>query len=636
MSASNGYQYHVFNAPAYQAQKDLAGQPDLLQQFMEQWTTNVNGWTQQAIAGGSSLYYNQLDIIIPNTAAIADPVLWPAFPYRFIQYYGQGTSPANPYNYPMDASSDPTKPELYQIADTGSLPGGVVLPRIPHWGCVCKFNTYCQEQDYWNCPQSQFIEYGPYGPRGWMDEYCEWSVTRDENGNITRIDFVCENPEYWNTLWMIDPGTVCSLYEQTLNFQAPADQQIKVNPEDLYLYDPLTGQPVTDPSTGRQAYNPLNKWNSGPVSYRLGGDSTKFYGGAMHLTATPNTLQTEMGLAGVATLEAASGNTDTLGLLCCLQSGQPYRNSDPHITQSVNRYVVNGGLQVALADPPGLYIQTPEFDSANFRLPANVPNLPAGAKVSDCWQVVRGTDTLVDPVTNQPFPGELILHAVFQIPQAWRDAGVNLTISDILLGYEPTQSPQPIPQNIKYASQVAQTISVALYARGLPAVSAPTNVPCVVIQPVSTASPQQLFYAALWNAFYNTNEPNPMQQQISLASNSTFIAPTIAQGTAGAQMALTYISGTSKLTAPKVTVPESDITFTPSTVELVNYAVPGNSYPFNVANLLAPGTYLKAVTLQVDVSLNAKLGLRTIQVSDDGKKFGSSPALLNVVQTPKA
>src|SRR5581483_1753409 len=211
MSASQGYQYHVFNAPAYQAQKDLQGQPDLLQLFMQEWTRNVNGWTQQAIAGGSPLYYNQLDVVIPNSAAVADPVLWPAFPQRLAQFYGQGSSPANPYNYPMNASADPTKPELYHIADMGCLPNGDVLPPIPHWGCICQWTPpYCNNQDYWSCPQTQFITYGPYGPRGWMDEYCEWCVTRDQNGKIIRIDFVCENPEYWNTLWMVSPETVAS------------------------------------------------------------------------------------------------------------------------------------------------------------------------------------------------------------------------------------------------------------------------------------------------------------------------------------------------------------------------------------------------------------------------------------------
>ena len=48
------------------------------------------------------------DVAIPITAAIANPVLWPAFPQRLFQYFGQGTSPANQYNYPMNASLDPT------------------------------------------------------------------------------------------------------------------------------------------------------------------------------------------------------------------------------------------------------------------------------------------------------------------------------------------------------------------------------------------------------------------------------------------------------------------------------------------------------------------------------------------------
>jgi hypothetical protein len=32
--------------------------------------------------------------------------------------------------------------------------------------------------------------FGPSGPRGWQDEYCEWAVTRDENGDIIAVDFM--------------------------------------------------------------------------------------------------------------------------------------------------------------------------------------------------------------------------------------------------------------------------------------------------------------------------------------------------------------------------------------------------------------------------------------------------------------
>src|SRR5688500_7602079 len=135
---------------------------------------------------------------------------------------------------------------------------------------------------------------------------------------------------------MIDPQKVADLYSSTLSWDAPTAQQVTVPVSDLYLTDPSTGQVVTDPSTGRPAYNPLNKWNSGPVAVR--GTSSNA-GGAMHLTSTPNTLQTEMQLAGGATVLRQMGNTNPQALICCSQYGQAYRNSDPHIGQGVNQVV---------------------------------------------------------------------------------------------------------------------------------------------------------------------------------------------------------------------------------------------------------------------------------------------------------
>lgn len=644
MTTPKDYQYDYFSAPAFQDEKDFQqSPPEELQKFKQQWTTNVNGWTQQAIFNGSDRYYNQLNTPIPTTAAVAPPILWPAFPFRLRQYMGQSVSPPNPYNYSMQA--------LYHLADFGYLPDGSSFHRIPHMGAVCHWTPpYSDAPDFWDCPEDQFITYGPYGPRGWMDEYCEWCVTRNGEGKITRIDFVCENPEYWNALWSVDPELVRKLYQDTLNFEVPTEEQIVVNIEDLYLKDPVTGEQVIDPSTNHPLYNPLNKWNSGPVAYRGGGDPSFFYGGAMHLTSTPNTLQTEMGLAGSTTVQAAISNTDTLALLCCLQSGQPYRNSDPHITQSVNRYVVNGDLQVALADPAGLYIQPPEFTAANIRLPDNVPNLPAGAKVEDCWHVVRGTETLIDPVTNSPFPGTLILHAVFQIPKAWRDAGVNLTISDLLIGYQqrPDTPTELVGNPIIYAGQVAETMSIALYARALQTTTELTPVPCATIGSPSKASPQQLMYAVVWDAYYNTSEPNPMKQHIPLASNSTFIAPFVPPGATNLKMALTYVTGQQSNDPSKITVNASasssttdgkpsdvdaNISFKPTEVVNIDYAVPGNSYPFSVSSLIATGQYaqyLKVVYLDVEVDSSASAGLRYIFISDDGTNYGSAPALLNV------
>jgi hypothetical protein len=117
-------------------------------------------------------------------------------------------------------------------------------------------------------------------------------------------------------------------------------------------------------------------------------------GGAMHLTSTPNTLQTEMGLAGAATVQRTVGNVSPQTLICCSQYGQANRNSDPHIGLSVNQ-LVDGPPSgtVSLANPVGLYIQMPDF--SNYALPAD-PKLPRNASVADCWQILRGAAVVTD------------------------------------------------------------------------------------------------------------------------------------------------------------------------------------------------------------------------------------------------
>lgn len=578
-----------FSPPAFQNLKDFQGQPPQLQeQFLELWNTNLTGWTYQAMPSAPSYYYNPLVTDIPaGTAAVL--VDWVGFPNRLSQYLGKDQYPPDPYGYSME--------QLYELADTGYLSqGGASFPGIP--------TVTCPQIDW----SSESKPYGPYGPRGWLDEYCEWSVVRNTAGSITRIDFCCENPEYWHSLWMVDPQLVCDLYMQALNFQVPAGEEIVVTIEDLQLVNPTTKEPVIDPSTGRPAYNGLNKWNTGPITDRSTPGS--FTGGAMHLTSTPNTLQTEMGLAGAATVQRTIGNFDTQALICCSQYGQVYRHSDPHIGQIVN-IVVSGQQLVSLADPVGLYIQMPQFDAFAYQLP-NDPKLPPGAKVSDCWQIIRGSETLIDPVTGSQYPGNFILHAVFQIPQAWRDAGVSFTIGDITIAGQP----------IKWAGQVANTLHVGLYARPIAAPTpAPVN-PCLSSNVPASTQPLQMFPRDIWEADYNTPVPNPVNVPMSLASNSTMIAAIVEQGATGLAFALTYTPGSNAPGLPTVRVPEGDITFTSQSVTQASYAVPGNSYPSpcNVVYCIA------------DVAPGAQLGLRSLQVADPGGDFSAPmPALLNVV-----
>jgi len=404
-----------------------------------QWNTNLNGFIQQGMGGSTwnmvnmpptTNYFNPLVTPIPSNA-ITTNITWQAFPGR-ISYY-----------FPQLSTVD-----VLSLADTGYLPDGTT-----------SFGTITTNP----CPDRPFtpVVYGPYGPRGWQDEYCEWAVTRNEKGQIVRIDFTCENPEYWNTLWMTDPETVLTIYQTTLN-----KPQIVI--EDLYLYD-TEGNVVTDPSTGRPAYNPLNKWNSGPVS-------TATDGGAMHLTSTPNTLQTETGLACASTVQRIVGNTDFNTLICCAQYGQPHRNSDPNIGGTVNQ-IISGNLTATLTNPPGLYIQMPDFSQYKT---------PDGTDASKFWNIVRGQLTMTDPNGNQ-LPGNFILHAVFEVPESY-----GYTVSDIEINGD----------KIAYGGQVTKTFNMQIVATAF-SLNTPAPIGCATgTSPANTlAQPLQLFllmYSMQW------------------------------------------------------------------------------------------------------------------------------------------
>jgi len=595
--------------------QDLSNQTEQ-QELNQLWNTNVNGFTQQAITGNpwnetnaanQNNYYNPLVTDVPQgTSAI--PVTWVGFPNRMVQYLGAGQTPPNPYNL--------TQSQLWELADTGYYTNSSgqkqTFPDIPE--------NLCPQPD-WKGPLHPF---GPYGPRGWQDEYCEWSVTRNSAGKITRVDFVCENPEYWYSLWRIDPIVAAQKYQEALNFGLPPNSpnMVSVKVEDLQLVDPSTGKPVIDPSTGNPAYNPLNKWNIGPLSIRGGTTSS---GGAMHLTATPNTLQTELGLAGGASVLRNQGNSDPQALICCSQYGQPFRHSDPHIGQSVNQ-VVSAIGKASLANPVGLYLQGTSLASQNYQLPSD-PNLPPGATGDDCWQIVRGSQTLTDPFTGQAYEGNFLLHLVFQIPAAWIQAGVKFTVGDIMIN--PTGQFLPI----QWGAQLVDTLSIGLFARPLP--PAITNkFDCVTFldsttTPPALPQPVQMMYAVLWNAYYATQVKNPMSQGMNLASNTVIVPPIVKQGASGIDLILTCSSVSLGPGGqyPQVGVVEGDIFFTTTSMTNVTYAAPGNSYP----------SEFQLLTLKVNVKANALLGLRNILLANYGQAPGqAAPAFLNVVPAVSA
>jgi len=524
------------------------------------WNTNLSGFTAQGITGNpwSTTYSSdQTWYYDPTTTSTSSAtyaqIIWSPLPGRILYYF------------PLLNNT----PDLFSLADTGKDTKGVSFSQITTSPCN---------------PDGTMEAYGPYGPRGWQDEYCEWSIERNEKGQIVRIDYTCENPEYFNSVWMIDPNRVLEIYQTTLD-----KPQIQL--ADLYLTT-AAGNPVIDPSTGRPAYNPLNKWNNSTSSTPTGG-------GAMHLTSTPNTIQTEIGLGSTATTPRTCGNTSPGTLICCAQYGQIGRNSDPNIGVQVNRLVnpTGGGspAKVTLANPPGLYIQTPSFGTYTT---------PDGTDASTFWTVKRGNSSLTDAF-KRPLPGTFVLHATFMVP-----ASLGYTISDIQIGGTP----------ILYASQINQTFDMQIVGQAIPQTSTPPVAePCAGSPSPALAQPLQLFHQAVFAAMYATTYPTVVGVTANLASNSTLIAPWVAPGATNVPMTL-IMGGVDPANPPTVSFGEG-VTVTTGAMTAVTYAIPGNSYPSL--------NYAMAIT--VSVSATAAVGLQGCYVTNPGQpQSAPMPALLDI------
>lgn len=496
-----------------------------------QWSESVNRWTETAILGNPwgalndrdrNSYFNPL-VTDSGPLPISKAIAWTAFPNRIL----------------------------------------VNFANVPFFTQMGYAEGVHDDGTFGPPPNVNGKPYGPGGPRGWQDEYCEWIATRDSTGAIARIDFTCENPEYWFSLWRLDPDRVLELYQQLVG---PS-----VQIADLVLKDG-NGQPVIDRATGKPVYDPINMWNTQPS----GGSQP----GAVHLISPPNTLNAEIYLAAAATLlrgTTAQPITDPTKLIQCSQYGTPGRNSDPHIGAEVNNVIITGGLFGSLQDPVGLYIQTPDF--SGYSLPVD-PNLPAGAKASDCWTVLRGhTRGVGDNI-------DFILHARFEIPQSWKIADVAFGVGDIQIN----------GNKIKYGAQLTQTFQIALRAQ-----AAQTTRPDEPFQPCPTDNPT----AVPW--------PQVVQDLNLLLAGSTSSAVTmVEQGSQVANIAVLALN-TTQTTKVSFTGP-ADLHLTVTHFE----------------DVPSFGGQLFVLSIQADAA--AALGDRGLQLTaDDGTAGPAAPGMLRIV-----
>lgn len=439
---TDGSPWTVFSTPA--KVQDFSRNSAQQTQLDWQWSQYLLGSTQTAILGNPfssvndqnrSFYVNPMAQPVPN-GLVPVPITWVAFPNRLAAFFASTSTPSQLQLTPL---------QLCELADYGYVKSMPVfargIPDVP--------TTLCPAID-WTGKRGSFT---PPGPRGWLDEYCELCVTRDQNNNITKVVFTCENPEYYFSLWRVDPRRVLELYQELAN---PAVQM-----SDLQLRD-ANNNVIIDPVTGAPAYDPLNQWNTGTQALPT-------MGGAMHLTSPPNTVGAEIYLAAAATIArsaASSSNQNTL--ICCTAYGRPFRNSDPHIGFTVNQSVNNppNNNVATLANPIGLYIQQPlatVWDT--FKMPAGSGTFSA----QDCWKMIRGLDMTQAKVTY-----DQMLHIEFSMPPALAARG--LTVSDMTINGLP----------ITFGSQIMQQFKIGLAALLWPTQMAQRAQPCPPRQPAPT------------------------------------------------------------------------------------------------------------------------------------------------------
>ena len=181
------------------------------------------------------------------------------------------------------------------------------------------------------------------GNRTVQIEYLEWVATRDDDGKILAVDFLCETPEYYRTLAATDRDQLVSLYRRLVDDS--------VQPEDLFAGG---------------TYQPENKWNNeeSGVHYIMEINSMRdLLGVEQEFPTDPE---------GERRIEAEDG-----------YDAVPYQRptaADARISFD-SWAIARRGLDVATADAPTLFMI--DWDDTGFEKPDGKP-------VGDYWTVVRG------------------------------------------------------------------------------------------------------------------------------------------------------------------------------------------------------------------------------------------------------
>jgi hypothetical protein len=359
---------------------------------LDRWSAAVSGWFDEVVEkvegelnGQRCQYFNQLK---PgpqlSPPVLIQDIVWNAFPGTLMRRFGEAEAMA---------ITETVMPLSRRQDGQGPFHVGPIWP---------------------------YLYYRPH------DEYCEWRVERNNAGQILRVTFTSEPPEYWQALHGDDLPTIAgeAKYKTNGNPELLLDLyrehvSSKVQLDDLLCAEDLID--YSDPAKPKvlyrkDSYNPYNRWNTTD--------------GIMHLTQPANSLRAEIELGGDATiLRERHGHpiADPDALICASRYGGANRCSDPTIGATVNE-LTSLGCWITLRNPVGLYMD--HIDLAGIAKPDGSPIEP------EYFRVLRGDAEK-----------KLIERAVFEVPR-----GEGCTVSDLNIGGVP----------IRFGGQLAQLITVKL------------------------------------------------------------------------------------------------------------------------------------------------------------------------------
>jgi hypothetical protein len=355
----------------------------------EQWHKAVSYWFDSLIEDAASdvrpgpgQFYNPARFD-PGGLAVEQEITWNAFPKELLRLFG--------------------RERALQEADS---------PWPLHRFCLELLNIPTDRQRH---PLLYKFSVRPH------TEYCEWRVERDpETSSIQSVTFTSEPPELWFALFGNRVPGDLPKYHFSGDRKALITRYEKFVGQRVQLEDLVAPGNIYVPGSKSQfyaekgGYNIFNKWN------------TKY--GIVHLCALPNFLigEIELAAAGSILRNNAAGHllVEPESLICCAQTGNPNRNSDPTIIASVNA-AARLGAYVTLKDPIGIYMD--HIDLSGWECSDK-------KSVADCIHIVRGS------------PG-MIERLVVEVPK-----DRNITVSDITIGGEP----------IRYGGQIAECITVKI------------------------------------------------------------------------------------------------------------------------------------------------------------------------------